>query len=181
MLEAAGLDPLPYYKEPDPSPVSNPEYAAEYPLICTTGRRSWEFFHSEHRNLRSMREFHRWPRVEMTQEVADRYGIKEGDWVLIENAQGSAREVCVINPKMAPDTICAEHGWWFPEQEAHSSNPFGVFDVNINQRRPLHHADVPHFQMRGLRSGISQRCSLRQCRALQLVGSKLRKMFEEVI
>lgn len=137
MLEAAGLDPLPYYKEPDPSPVSNPEYAAEYPLICTTGRRSWEFFHSEHRNLRSMREFHRWPRVEMTQEVANRYGIKEGDWVLIENAQGSAREVCVINPKMAPDTICAEHGWWFPEQEAHSSNPFGVFDVNINQLVPM--------------------------------------------
>lgn len=137
MLEAAGVDPLPYYKEPDPSPVSNPDYAAEYPLICTTGRRSWEFFHSEHRNLRSMREFHRWPRVEMTQEIADRYGIKEGDWVLIENAQGSAREICAINPKMAPNTICAEHGWWFPEQEAAAPNLFGVYDVNINQLVPM--------------------------------------------
>lgn len=137
ILSAAGLEPLPYYKEPDPSPVSNKEYAEKYPLILTTGRRSWEFFHSEHRNLRSMREFHRWPRVEMAKEIADRYGIQEGDWVLIENAQGSCKEVCVINPKMAPNVICAEHGWWFPEQEASAPNLFGVFDVNVNQLVPM--------------------------------------------
>lgn len=138
-LEKIGADPLPYYKEPEESPVSNPEYAKEYPLYLTTGRRSWEFFHSEHRHLKSMREFHKWPRVEMTQETADKYGIKEGDWVLIENHQGSCREVCVINPSMFPNTICAEHGWWFPERrdEIDEENPYGVFDVNVNQLIPM--------------------------------------------
>ena len=137
--EAIGADPLPHYFEEQHTEVSDPEYAAKYPLYLTTGRRSWEFFHSEHRHLKSMREFHKWPVVEMTQEVADRYGIKEGDWVLIENDHGSCREVCKINASMYPNTICAEHGWWFPERRDQMSgdNPFGVFDCNINQLIPM--------------------------------------------
>ena len=132
-------DPLPYYKEYEINPVDMPEYCAEYPIHLITGRRSWEFFHSEHRQLKTMREFHRWPIVEMTQETADKYGIEEGDWVLIENDRGSCREKCVINPCMYPDTIMAEHGWWFPERadEAEGDNPYGVFDVNINQLLPM--------------------------------------------
>lgn len=139
ILQAAGCDPLPYYEEPDPSPVSNPEYAAEYPLFLTTGRRSWEFFHSEHRHLKSMREFHRWPIVEMAPETAEKYGISEGDWVLIENKQGSCHEVCKINMSMHPNTIQAEHGWWYPERQDQKEAPnlFGVFEANVNQMVPM--------------------------------------------
>ncbi|MCI2242887.1 molybdopterin-dependent oxidoreductase [Adlercreutzia faecimuris] len=136
--EAAGGDPLPHYV-PEPNKTADPEAFEEYPLYLTTGRRSWEFFHSEHRHLKSMREFHPWPRVEMTQETADKYGIQEGDWVLIENPRGSVREKCVINPSMHPDTIMAEHGWWYPERrdDISGDNPFGVFDSNINQLVPM--------------------------------------------
>jgi hypothetical protein len=38
----------------------------EYPLIMTTGGRSWEFFHSEHRQLKTMRELHPDPLVMLT-------------------------------------------------------------------------------------------------------------------
>ena len=60
-----GLPQAPYYEEPRESPVSTPELAAQYPLVLMTGRRSWEFFHSEHRNLETMREFHPDPLIEI--------------------------------------------------------------------------------------------------------------------
>ena len=57
--QRAGMDPLPYFKEPPESPESTPEAVRPSTrFVLTTGRRCWEFFHSEHRQLRSMREFH---------------------------------------------------------------------------------------------------------------------------
>src|SRR5512136_1606594 len=35
-LEKAGFDPLPTYREPDQSPLGNPEMAQKYPLVLTT-------------------------------------------------------------------------------------------------------------------------------------------------
>ena len=46
-----GVDPMPYHIEPKDSPVSTPEKFQEYPLIATSGGRSYEFFHSENRQL----------------------------------------------------------------------------------------------------------------------------------
>ena len=136
-LQSCGLDPLPYYIEPDPSPVSNPDYAKEYPIFLMTGRRSWEFFHSEHRQLASMREFHRWPQVEMTPELAARHGIREGDWVLIENHRGKCYEQAKFNVSMYPNSIMAEHGWWFPERDPEGEEPFGCFESNVNCLTPM--------------------------------------------
>ena len=137
-LRSCGLDPLPYYEEPDPSPVSNPEYAEKYPIFMMTGRRSWEFFHSEHRQLASMREFHRWPQVEMTPELAARYGIREGDWVHIENHLGDCYEQAKFNVSMYPNSIMAEHGWWFPERDPNiDGEAFGCFESNINCLTPM--------------------------------------------
>ena len=126
-----------YYIEPDPSPVSNPDYAKEYPIFLMTGRRSWEFFHSEHRQLASMREFHRWPQVEMTPELAARHGIREGDWVLIENHRGKCYEQAKFNVSMYPNSIMAEHGWWFPERDPEGEEPFGCFESNVNCLTPM--------------------------------------------
>ena len=47
MLEAWGDEPLPYYEEPPTSPRSTPEYAEEYPMVLSTGARTWSYFHSE--------------------------------------------------------------------------------------------------------------------------------------
>lgn len=135
-LSSCDLEPLPYFEEPEPSPNSTPDYAHDYPLILTTGHRSWEFFHSEHRNLKSMREFHPWPLIDMHPDTAAKYGIKEGDWVLIENHRGSALEVCRFNPSMDVNVVSAEHGWWFPEREPALPVLYGVFESNINMLTP---------------------------------------------
>ncbi len=132
VLEALGDPPLPYYEEPRESPYSTPELAKEYPYVLTTGKRSYEFFHSEHRQQPTMREFHPWPLVDIHPDTAQAHGIEEGDWVWIENTRGRCRQKAHVTIETDPRVINAEHGWWFPEQDAAEPSLFGVFDSNIN-------------------------------------------------
>ena len=132
MYNNVGMDPLPYFKEPPESPESTPELFAEYPLVLTTGRRCWEYFHSEHRQLRSMREFHKWPMFAINPADAEAAGIKEGDWAVIENAHGKAIEVAHVTDTIMKGVVSAEHGWWFPERDKEEPSLYGVWESNIN-------------------------------------------------
>lgn len=132
MYNNVGMDPLPYFKEPPESPVNTPELAAEYPLVLTTGRRCWEYFHSEHRQLHTMREFHKWPMFAINPADAEAAGIKEGDWAVIENSHGKAIEVAHVTDTMMKGVVSAEHGWWFPERPAEEPSLYGLWESNIN-------------------------------------------------
>lgn len=133
MYDSAGIDPLPSYREPNWSPVAAPEDAKKFPFVLTTGRRSWEFFHSEHRQLKSMREFHPWPLCEMNTEDAAELGIKDGDWVYLENQWGKIMQKVWVNDGQLKGTVMAEHGWWFPERSGKAEDGlFGCFESNIN-------------------------------------------------
>ncbi len=132
ILELGALNPLPYYEEPHESPYSTPELFKEYPFVLTTGARSWEWFHSEHRQYPTMRQFHPDPLVEMNPEAAERLGLIEGDWVWIENMRGRCRQRVHMNPTMDPRVVHGEHGWWFPEKEAAEPSLYATFDSNIN-------------------------------------------------
>lgn len=131
-FEGWGYDPLPWYQEPPESPYSTPELFKEYPLVLTTGARSFEFFHSEHRQLKTMREFHPDPLVEINNEKAAELGIQDGDWVWIENMRGRCKQKAKLTVYLHPKVVRAEHGWWFPEKEGAEPSLFGVFDSNIN-------------------------------------------------
>ena len=130
VFQAMGLDPLPYYGEPPESPVSTPELFADYPLVLTTGQRSWAYFHSESRHLPTMREIHPDPRVTINREYAESLGIQQGDWVWIENMRGRCRQRADLSDTLNPKVVRAEHGWWFPETS--SEELFRVFDSNSN-------------------------------------------------
>ncbi len=78
VMEKNGYDPLPYYSESPESPLSDPETADEYPLILTTGGRVQEFFHSEFRQIPSLRKRHPDPLTDIHPETAEKYGIKNG-------------------------------------------------------------------------------------------------------
>ena len=45
LYESWGEDPLPYYEEPNYSPISKPDFAGQYPLISTSGSRRYSSFH----------------------------------------------------------------------------------------------------------------------------------------
>lgn len=132
MYNNVGMDPLPYHKEPPESPYSTPELFEQYPLVLTTGRRSWEFFHSEHRQLKSMREFHPDPIFEINPADAEQAGIKEGDWAVLENSHGSCKLRAHLTDTMLKGVVSAEHGWWFPEKDPEEPSLFGLWQSNIN-------------------------------------------------
>ena len=132
MYNNVGMDPLPYHKEPPESPYSTPELFEQYPLVLTTGRRSWEFFHSEHRQLKSMREFHPDPIFEINPIDAENAGIKEGDWAGLENSHGSCKLRAHVTDTMLKGVVSAEHGWWFPEKDPEEPSLFGLWESNIN-------------------------------------------------
>ena len=116
IMEHAGAEPLPVFREPPFSPLSAPETAREYPLILMTGCKVLRFFHSEGRQIPSLRQGHPDPRVEIHPETAGALGIAEGDWVLVESPYGRARLRARLWDGMDPRVVHAEHAWWFPER-----------------------------------------------------------------
>lgn len=137
-----GEDPLPYFEEPHFSPFSDKmsdEDKEKYPLVLTTGGRNLAMFHSEHRQIPSLRAINPDPLVEISPEDAERYGIKDGDWVAMENMFGQAVEKAKVTPVVKPGVVHAQHGWWFPEQDGESPNLFGVFKSSVNSLIPNFH------------------------------------------
>lgn len=129
-----GVDDLPHFQEPPSSPVSNPEMAAKYPYVLTTGSRSWVFFHSENRNEELAREIHPMPIVQIHPDTAQKHGIEEGDWVCIENQFGKCKQKAELTIAVKPGVINGEHGWSFPERQDQAGEPslYGVWESNIN-------------------------------------------------
>ena len=132
VYEACDLPAVPYHAEPPTSPLRTPELFEEYPFVLTTGRRSYEFFHSEHRQLETMREFHPVPLVRINDEDAAEYGIQEGDWIWIQNIYGKFKQKAHIEPGLKKGVISSEHGWWFPERDPDDGTLFGTFECNSN-------------------------------------------------
>jgi anaerobic selenocysteine-containing dehydrogenase len=129
VLDKMGYDPLPQHREPPESPVSTPELYKEYPYILISGVRQPGFFHSENRQISWVRELHRDPIVEIHPDAAEKEGIKEGDWVIIETRRGKVRQRARLTFGRDRRLISAQHAWWFPENK---EPDHGWEESNIN-------------------------------------------------
>ncbi len=136
IYEKCGLDPLPYFEEPPESPVSTPDIAREYPLVLTTGSRTRYRFHSEHRQVRSLRRMDPDPIIEIHPDTAAGLGIEDGDPVYIENTHGRCRQKARLTDNIHPRVVNAQHGWWFPEKPGPEPSLFGAWESNINLLLP---------------------------------------------
>ena len=157
-----GEDELPYFMEPAMSPYSTPDLYEEYPLVLTTGGRSFVSFHSEHRQIPSLRSIHPDPLVTINPKTAEEYGIKAGDYVCIENPLGKCVERARVSNEVPERVVHAEHGWWYPEQDGEEPNLFGVWKSNFNSL-------VPHFNVGKLGFGAPYKgvmCNVRRVRSL---------------
>lgn len=126
-----GLDPLPQFYEPTPSPYSTPDVYEEYPLIVITGARMWNYFHSENRRQEHLRAIKPEPTVEMNPETATKYGLTHGEWVWVEGQRGRAKRIVDITPTLDPRVVLTSHGWSHPEAGADSL--YDTQDLNINK------------------------------------------------
>ncbi|MGD2186526.1 MAG: molybdopterin-dependent oxidoreductase [Desulfobacterales bacterium] len=129
LLENWGYDPLPQFREPPESPYSTPELFKDYPYIMITGRRLPGFFHSENRQLPWLRELHKDPVVEIHPQTAQKEGIHEGDWVILESPRGKVRQRAKFFEGIDPRVVSAEHAWWYPEKK---DPDHGWDEANIN-------------------------------------------------
>ena len=130
MLEKFGYDPLPEWTERHP--IANPEVAKEFPLHLITGGRFLPMFHSEHRQIDSVRKRHPYPLVQINPKTAKEFGIEDGDWVWIESPMGRIRQKCEYFDGIDPRVVHCEHGWWFPELPGEEPWLHGVFESNAN-------------------------------------------------
>ncbi len=162
LYRAWGEDALPYYEEPNYSQYSRPQDAEKYPLIMTTGARTYSSFHSEQRHVPSLRQIDPWPIMEINPEDAKAYGITEGDWCEVYNMFGEARLKARITPTTMPGVVHCTHGWWYPEQDGEEPNLFGVWKSNINSL-------IPHFNVGKLGFGAPYKgvmCNVKRVKSL---------------
>ncbi len=110
-LKEAGFDPLPHHVEPTRSPVSTPEIAEEYPLIMITGVRIREYIHTQLRNIPAVRAMAPEPVAELHPADAAKYGIVDGQHMIVETKEGSLRLLARVSPDIVERVISVPHGW----------------------------------------------------------------------
>jgi anaerobic selenocysteine-containing dehydrogenase len=151
-LKRLGYDPLPFYEEPPESPISQPELAKDYPLILITGARSPWYFHSEYRQIPSLRRKEPEPQVEIHPETARKQGINQGDWVWIETPRGRIKQKALFTRGIDPRVVNVRHGWWFPGKQS-PGDQYGVWESNANvltNNAPPYDPAMGTYQLRAL-------------------------------
>lgn len=116
ITEHLGASPLPVYREPSYTPVSRPDLTNEFPLILISGGKNRYFFHSEFRQIPSLRKASPDPLVEIHPDTAKSLSIDDGDWVSVESPYGSVQMKARLFDGIAPDVVHAQHAWWYPEE-----------------------------------------------------------------
>jgi anaerobic selenocysteine-containing dehydrogenase len=116
LMESMGLSAMPLFRESPLSPVSTPDLAKEFPLILISGTKVRNYFHSELRQIESLRHENPDPLVEIHPDTASSLGIREGDWVWIESPFARVKMRAKLLEGIMPDVVNAQHGWWFPEE-----------------------------------------------------------------
>jgi len=105
------LSPMPVFKalpeDDDP----------EYPLVLTS-RKSRFYLHSSYRWIAKLRKNNPHPKTEIHPKTAEKYGIHEGDEVIIKTKIGNITQVAHLTERIHPEVIYSAYGWWFPEAEA---------------------------------------------------------------
>ena len=111
ILEKAGFDGLPTYREPPEGPVAAPQMAEKYPLIFNTGSREPMYTHSRHRNNPRLRELKPDPQVDVNPADAQARGIKQGEDAIVETPAGKITVKANITNLAQPGVVHMFHGW----------------------------------------------------------------------
>jgi len=131
IMEEMGYDPLPKYEEPVCTPIGSPKQGEKYPMILIN-HRNWNLYHSQSRQLETVRRKSPYPIAQLNPEKAKELGIEDGDWMWIETPVGRAQFKCRYFDGIHPTVVSVEHGWWFPEEPAEEPSLHGVWRSNVN-------------------------------------------------
>ena len=126
IFEKFGYDPLPTYKEPMESPVSNPILADKYPLILFTGGKVRAYTQSSWRALKGLKRLEPYPIVEINEKTAEELEIRNDEKVIVETLRGSIKVNARVTDKILPGVVHVQHGW--PEGNANLLTDYTMRD-----------------------------------------------------
>ncbi|MBN2126206.1 MAG: molybdopterin-dependent oxidoreductase [Deltaproteobacteria bacterium] len=86
----------------------------DFPLVLISAKSRY-YLISSYRWVDRLRERRPRPKVEIHPDTATRYGIGDGDEVLIETKYGQITQTARVTDIVHPRVISASLGWWFPE------------------------------------------------------------------
>jgi anaerobic selenocysteine-containing dehydrogenase len=111
-LEKVGFDPLPIYLEPERAPGrGSKEFQKQYPLILSTGSRNLYYTHSQHRGVAALREMNPEAFFEINALTAQKYGVRNGDDVVVETNRGQVKMKARVDERVAEGVVLVPHGW----------------------------------------------------------------------
>ena len=91
-----------------------------------------EYYHSEWRQIDSLRKQYPYPLLQIHPQTARSLGINESDWVWIESPRGRVRMKATLFDGVKPDVVHGQHSWWYPELPGEEPWLHGVWESNIN-------------------------------------------------
>jgi anaerobic selenocysteine-containing dehydrogenase len=86
----------------------------DYPLVLISSKSRY-YLLSSYRWVQKLREKRPWPTVEIHPDTAIKYGISDGDEVVIQTKYGEVTQTTRVTDIVHPRVISASLGWWFPE------------------------------------------------------------------
>jgi len=101
-----------------------------YPLVLTS-RKSRFYLHSSYRWIERLRSYAPLPTTDIHPETAARYGVLEGDEVIIKTRTGEIRQYAHLSDKIHPRVIYCSFGWWFPEATAETQYNWERSNFNV--------------------------------------------------
>ena len=105
--------------------------------MLTTGARVWSMFHSEHRQIPRLRALHPEPLVYVNPNTAARHGVKDGDWVWLENQHGRCKRQVCETPIVNERTVSTDHAWWRPEAPCElDEGLYDLWDLTVENLLP---------------------------------------------
>jgi anaerobic selenocysteine-containing dehydrogenase len=116
------LEPMPRYtpNEEDPN----------YPLVLTSSKDPF-FMHSSYRWVPSLRKRRPVPEMEIHPRTAKKFGIEDGDLVIIRTRNGAITQTARLTEDILPDIVNAAYGWWFPEEEKPGEEGWTAANYNM--------------------------------------------------
>jgi anaerobic selenocysteine-containing dehydrogenase len=111
-LQKEGFDPLPSFLEPERGPVRGKKnFLKKYPLILSVGNRNLYYTHSQQRQVAALKRICPEPLTEIGPETAERFGIENGDLIIVETNTGQVRMKALVDERVAEGVVLVPHGW----------------------------------------------------------------------
>ena len=123
----AGYPPLPVFE----TRVDDTD--SRYPLTLTFYRLV-QFCDEQHRNVPRLRRSFPEPFVELHPNTAKTEGIEDGEWILLQTANGKVKLKAKFNESLHPAVVTTVYGWWQACQLSKLSgyDPFSPTGANAN-------------------------------------------------